>query len=148
MDSQAIRWLAAGLATLTVTVTARGDLVDDLLQRLQSTNEEVRAEAADALARVGGPRAAQEFRAMIAADNPDAAARVRLTILYTADFIAQHPEIGRRIRNAAKRHQQIRWFVAPKFRNYLIFYRPFRETVVVIRVLHAARDWTRFFPAA
>jgi len=89
----------------------------------------------------------EEISALIAADNPDAAARVRLTILYTADFIAQHPEIGRRIRNAAERHQQIRWFVAPKFRNYLIFYRPFQETVMVIRVLHAARDWTRFFAA-
>jgi plasmid stabilization system protein ParE len=33
----------------------------------------------------------------------------------------------------------------PKFRNYLIFYQPFEETIVVVRVLHAAQDWTRFF---
>ena len=33
-----------------------------------------------------------------------------------------------------------------KFRNYLIFYKTFRDTILVIRVLHAAQDWTRFFP--
>jgi len=83
----------------------------------------------------------------IAADNPDAAERVRRTLLNTADLLAQHPGLGRTIRKAAPRHAQIRWFVVPKFRNYLIFYQPFQETVVVVRILHAAQDWTRFFPA-
>ena len=83
----------------------------------------------------------------IAADNPEAAERVRQTILNTADFLSQHRELGRRIRKAAPRHAQIRWFVVPKFRNYLIFYQPFEETIMVVRVLHAAQDWTRFFPA-
>ena len=89
-----------------------------------------------------------EISGHIAADNPEAAGRVRQTILNTADFLAQHPELGRRIRKAPARHLQIRWFVVPKFRNYLIFYQPFQETVMVVRVLHAAQDWTRFFPAA
>jgi len=30
----------------------------------------------------------------------------------------------------------------------LIFYQPFENTIVVVRILHAARDWTRFFPAS
>jgi len=84
----------------------------------------------------------------IAADNPEAAERVRQIFLNTADFLALHPELGMRFRNAAPRHAQIRWFVVPKFRNYLIFYPPFQETIMVVRVLHAAQDWTRFFPAA
>jgi len=84
----------------------------------------------------------------ISADNPQAAERVRLAILNSADFLAQHPEMGRRIRNAATRHAQIRWFVVPKYRNDLIFYQPFQTTVAVIRVLHAAQDWTRFFPSS
>ena len=82
----------------------------------------------------------------IAADNPDAAARVRQTILLTADFLAEHRELGRTIRNALPRHALIRWFVVPRFRNYLIFYQPWEDTVMVVRVLHAAQDWTRFFP--
>ena len=84
----------------------------------------------------------------ISADNPDTAQRVRATILDVADLLAQNPELGRTIRNTAPRHAQIRWFVVPKFRNYLIFYQPFQETVMVVRVLHAAQDWTRFFPPA
>jgi plasmid stabilization system protein ParE len=97
------------------------------------------------------PKAARdldEISGHIAADNPEAAERVRHLILNTADFLAQHPEIGRRIRKAAARHLQIRWFVVPKFRNYLVFYQPFQETVMIVRVLHAAQDWTRFLPAA
>jgi plasmid stabilization system protein ParE len=70
---------------------------------------------------------------------------VRHVILEVADFLAQHPELGRRIRNVSDRHKEVRWFVVPKFRNYLIFYKPFQETILVIRVLHAAQDWTRFF---
>jgi plasmid stabilization system protein ParE len=97
------------------------------------------------------PKAARDLDVIsghIAADNPEAAGRVRQTILNTADFLAQHPELGRRIRKAAARHLQIRWFVVPKFRNYMVFYQPFHETVMVVRVLHAAQDWTRSFPAA
>jgi plasmid stabilization system protein ParE len=89
-----------------------------------------------------------EISGYIANDNPEAAKSVRRIIFNTADLIAQHPELGQRIRKAAERHQQIRWFVVPKFHNYLIFYRPLQETIVVVRVLHTAQDWTRFFSAA
>ena len=95
------------------------------------------------------PRAARDLDEIydhIAADDPEAAERVRLSILNTADLLALNPELGLRIRKAAERHQQIRWFVVPRFRNYLVFYQPFQESVMVIRVIHAAQDWTRFFP--
>jgi addiction module RelE/StbE family toxin len=87
-----------------------------------------------------------EVSRYIAAENPDAAERVRQTILNTADFLAQHPELGRRIRNVTQRHVQIRWFVVPKFRNYLIFYQRHQDTIMIVRVLHAGQDWTRSFP--
>jgi plasmid stabilization system protein ParE len=90
----------------------------------------------------------EEHCRKIAADNPDAAERVRLTILNTADLLARNPGLGCVIRNVAPRHRMIRWFVVPRFRNYLVFYKPFEDTVVVVRILHAAQDWTRFFPAA
>ena len=83
----------------------------------------------------------------IAADNPDAAARVRHAILHTADVLAERPEWGRRLHQPAPRHAPIRWLVVPRFRNYLIFYQPFEDTIMVVRVLHAAQDWTRFFSA-
>jgi plasmid stabilization system protein ParE len=86
-----------------------------------------------------------EIQSHIAADNPPAAAKVRQVILATADFLAQHPAAGRRVLKASSRHAQIRWLVVPRYRNYLIFYQPVGETILVVRVLHAARDWTRFF---
>jgi len=94
------------------------------------------------------PKAARDLDEIfhfISADKPDAAEHVRRNILNAADFLAQYPELGRRIRNASSRHARIRWFVVSKFHNYLIFYQPFQETIMVIRVLHAAQDWTRFF---
>ncbi len=97
------------------------------------------------------PKAAQDLDEIfhfIAGDNPEAAERVHQTVPRTADFLAQYPEAGKRVRNASARHAQIRWLVVPKFRNYLIFYQPWQDTVMVVRVLHAAQDWTRVFPAA
>ena len=87
----------------------------------------------------------EQIRNYIAADNPGAAESVRQAFLDTADLLAQNSEIGTRTLNAAPRHAQIRWFLVPRFRNYLIFYQPFQETIVVLRILHAAQDWTRFF---
>jgi plasmid stabilization system protein ParE len=89
-----------------------------------------------------------EHCAYIRKDNPDAAQRVRETILNTADLLAQHPDWGRIIHKASPRHAQIRWCVVPRFRNYLIFYHPFQDAILVVRILHAAQDWTRFFPPA
>jgi toxin ParE1/3/4 len=88
----------------------------------------------------------EHIRTHIASDNPDAAERVREVILHTADVLAQNRELGFRIVNAGPRHAGIRWFPVPRFRHYLIFYKPLHETVIVIRVLHASQDWKRFFP--
>jgi toxin ParE1/3/4 len=95
------------------------------------------------------PRAERDLEGIceyVAADNAEAAERVRRTILDTADLLAGNPGIGRAIHNAAVRQADIRWLVVPKFRNYLVFYLPFQDTIVVVRILHAAQDWTRFFP--
>ena len=89
----------------------------------------------------------RQIREYIALDDPEAAERVEKALLDTADLLAQNIEIGRRIPNAAPRHTDVRWFVVPRFRNYLIFYRPHQESILVIRILHAAQDWTRFFGA-
>jgi toxin ParE1/3/4 len=94
------------------------------------------------------PRAESDLNSIcdyISADRPESASRVRESILKTADLLAQHQLLGRRIRGAGPRHKQIRWFVVPSFRNYLIFYQPFEQTVVVVRVLHASQDWMRIF---
>jgi len=50
-----------------------------------------------------GPKAEQDLNELcgcIAAKNPDAATRVRQTILHTFDFLAHHRDVGMRIRKA------------------------------------------------
>ena len=89
-----------------------------------------------------------QIRAYIATDDPEAAERVRRALLDTVDLLAQNTEAGKPILNATPRHADIRWFVVPRFRKYLIFYRPFQGTILVVRFLHAAKDWTRLFPPA
>lgn len=87
----------------------------------------------------------EQIRQYIANDDAEAAERVRNAILDIADLLAENVEAGRPIANATQRHADVRWFVVPRFRNYLIFYRPFRQGILVVRVLHAAQDWTRYF---
>lgn len=95
------------------------------------------------------PRAREDldsFHKQIALENPSAADRVRTAILATADFLACNPEAGNRIQSAPPRHAETRWFVVSRFRNYLLFYQRVESGVIVLRILHAAQDWTRFFP--
>jgi plasmid stabilization system protein ParE len=87
----------------------------------------------------------ERIRDRIAQSDPAAAERVWVAVLDIADLLAENVEAGRRITNANVRHADVRWFVIPRFRNYLIFYRVHNETILVLRVLHAAQDWTRFF---
>ena len=89
-----------------------------------------------------------EHCACIAATIPPPPAGCAPRFLDYADLVAQHPGIGRHIRNASPRHAQIRWLVVPPYRNYLVFFQPDADSIMVVRVLHAAQDWTRFFPRA
>ena len=95
------------------------------------------------------PQAARDLDEIclyIAADNPAAAGQVRSAILDFADLIARYPALGRRIRGAGARHTQICWVVVPPYPNYLVFFQPHADSIMVVRLLHAAQDWMRFFP--
>jgi plasmid stabilization system protein ParE len=39
----------------------------------------------------------------------------------------------------------VRLWPVSRYRNYLILYRIEPELIRVLRILHAAQDWTRFF---
>jgi plasmid stabilization system protein ParE len=95
------------------------------------------------------PRARRDLETIhsfISSRNSQAADLLFDEILATADFLAENPEAGNRVQDAPPRHADTRWFPVPRFRSYLIFYQTFQETIMVLRILHAARDWTRFFP--
>lgn len=65
------RWLVVVILMLCCALPVRADRIDDLVKQIGSTNDEERAEAADALAHIGGARAEKQFREMLASSSPE-----------------------------------------------------------------------------
>jgi addiction module RelE/StbE family toxin len=78
-------------------------------------------------------------------DNPPAATRVREAIINAAGNLASHPELGPALIRPKARHRGVRMLLVREHANYLLIYRVEAQRVLVLRTLHAARDWTRFF---
>jgi periplasmic divalent cation tolerance protein len=69
-----LRWLRGAVAAVALalaTASARADAVEDWIRQLGAAEEERRAEAAEQLTRIGGARVEEQFRKMIASDNPE-----------------------------------------------------------------------------
>lgn len=63
----------------------------------------------------------------------------------TFELIAQNPGVGRSWASAHSKLAGIRvTSISKRFRNYLIFYRPVRNGVEIVTILHVARDLSRF----
>jgi toxin ParE1/3/4 len=75
----------------------------------------------------------------IAADNPTAADRMIDRFTRAFDLLADNPEMGE-----AQEHLRpgLRRFVIG---NYLIFYQPAAEGILIVRVLHGARRYESEF---
>jgi toxin ParE1/3/4 len=82
----------------------------------------------------------------IAANDPAAAARVRAAIVRQSLELATMPAKGMLLKEPAhEREIGVRLWPVSRYRNYLILYRSEPEFIRVLRILHAAQDWTRFF---
>jgi len=82
----------------------------------------------------------------ISASDPAAAARVRAAIVQQTMKLAKMPAKGMALRQPANEEEiGVRLWPVSRYRNYLILYRVEPEMVRVLRILHAAQDWTRFF---
>jgi periplasmic divalent cation tolerance protein len=64
---------------------AKAGQFEDLVKQLGSTNEEDRAEAAESLTQIGGPRAQKQFREMIASSNPEHRQMAAVGLLQVSD---------------------------------------------------------------
>ena len=78
----------------------------------------------------------------IAQDNPSAALEFREEFIATLNRLCQLPDTGHRQRYTdSEEFSDIAVIrVSSRFRNYLVFYRWDSNHVVVLRVLHGARD--------
>jgi toxin ParE1/3/4 len=72
----------------------------------------------------------------IAADNPDAAERFLARVESDYRRLANAPELGRPRDEIA---HDVRSFPVANH-NYLVFYRPISEGILILRFLHSARD--------
>lgn len=77
----------------------------------------------------------------IASDNPDAADRVEAAILADLDLLAANPRAGHIRADLTER--PVRFWSVQRYPNYLIIYNPDSSPLMVLRILHAARDTTR-----
>ena len=82
----------------------------------------------------------------IAARDPAAAARVRTAVVRQSMDLGKTPEKGMRLREPQSELEMgVRPWPVSRYRNYLVLYRVEPAQIRVLRVLHAAQDWTRFF---
>lgn len=77
----------------------------------------------------------------IASDNPEAADRVEAAILADLDLVAANPGAGHTRPDLTGR--PVRFWSVQRYPNYLIVYNPDSSPLLVLRILHAARDATR-----
>jgi len=80
------------------------------------------------------------------AHDPAAAARVRAAVVQQSVQLGNTPQKGMALK-APRSEQEIgvRLWPVSRYRNYLVLYRVEPNLIRVLRILHAAQDWTRFF---
>ena len=82
----------------------------------------------------------------ISAHDPAAAARVRATIVQQGLQLGNTPGKGMALKEPRSEHEfGARLWPVSRYLNYLVLYRIEPERIRVLRILHAAQDWTRFF---
>ncbi len=80
-----------------------------------------------------------EIRDVIATESPRAAQRFFLAVQEATTLLASMPELAGKCEFASPSTRDLRIWSVPKFKKYLIFYRPIENGIEVVRVLHAAR---------
>jgi toxin ParE1/3/4 len=78
-------------------------------------------------------------------DNPSAADRFLAAAEDCFRLLCDLPEVGRLWPSAAESLGQVRTYPIPGFHNYLVFYRPTADGILVLAVLHSARDLKNVF---
>ena len=84
-----------------------------------------------------------EIYVYLAERSTDAAERFLRMAESTFLRISELPGLGRRWESPLAKLAGLRVTSIPKFRNYLVFYKPVSSGIKIIRVLHGARDLHR-----
>lgn len=79
----------------------------------------------------------------IAQDNLEAALRFLDAAEETLAQLARLPRIGKSRKVRSQVFENVRQFPIKGFEKHLVFYRPIKDGIEVLRILHAARDLHR-----
>jgi len=93
------------------------------------------------------PRAEQDLLDIfeyIGERNLGAAERFLDTVESALILLSQLPLMGKSWKSSSPRLANIRFWPVPKFKNYLIFYRPIKNGIEVLHVLYGRRDLSTF----
>jgi toxin ParE1/3/4 len=81
----------------------------------------------------------------IAQDNFEASEAFFEAVETTCELLATMPDIGATRDFRSPRFSGLRMFPVKRHDNYLIFYKATEEELLIVRVLHGARDITTLF---
>ncbi|HEY8667901.1 MAG TPA: type II toxin-antitoxin system RelE/ParE family toxin [Tepidisphaeraceae bacterium] len=84
----------------------------------------------------------------IAQDSLTAALRFHVAVRRAGDVLATMPRMGAVYGLKRARFADVRFWPIKGFRKYLLFYRPERNGVLILRVIHGARDVNAEFRSA
>jgi antitoxin ParD1/3/4 len=87
------------------------------------------------------PQAADDLLdiwSFIAQDNPEAADRVEAAVFRACDLLCDSPRAGRTRKDLTG--LPLRFWVVHPYPNYLIVYDPDKKPLLIVRILHGARD--------
>lgn len=82
-----------------------------------------------------------EQSAFLAESSDAVAARFIRAVEATCEHLASSPGMGKPIEPTSLFDAALRWWPVRGFPNHLIFYRELHAGVLLVRVLHGARDW-------
>ena len=86
-----------------------------------------------------------EIISYIADDNPEAAQRFRRALQETGELLLDMPHIGSMRVSDKPALKGIRVVPVRDFDKHFIFYRPVDDGIVIVRLLHGARDYPSLF---
>lgn len=94
------------------------------------------------------PRARRDIvdiAVFIAQDSPESSDRFLEATELTLQALARMPRVGALCRFRNPRFAGVRMWRVRGFENYLIFYRPRKDGIEVLRLIHGARDIASLF---
>jgi len=87
----------------------------------------------------------EEIALYLALDNPTAETLFREALDHTYELLSTMPDMGTSRDFQNPRFSLMRMFPVKKFDKYMIFYQPIQQGILIVRVLHGARDIAALF---